>query len=95
MWEYPLTGPTASWAGTLSTAGGILFSGDDDKHLIALDAGTGKHLWHFNVGQTVNASPITWARNGTQYVTIVAQTDVFTFGLFSPTQSSVATEGVH
>ena len=90
-----MTGPTASWAGTLSTAGGILFSGDDDKHLIALDAGTGKHLWHFNVGQTVNASPITWARNGTQYVTIVAQTDVFTFGLFSPTQSSVATEGVH
>ena len=95
VWEYPLTGPTASWAGTLSTAGGILFSGDDDKHLIALDAGTGKHLWHFNVGQTVNASPITWARNGKQYVSIVTQTDVFTFGLFSPTQSSAATEGVH
>ena len=84
VWEYPLTGPTASWAGTVSTGGGILFSGDDDKHLIALDAKTGKHLWHFNVGQTVNASPVTWARGGKQYVTIVALTDVFTFGLFEP-----------
>jgi hypothetical protein len=34
------------------------------------------------VGQTVDASPITWARNGKQYVTIVSRTDVFTFGLF-------------
>ena len=84
VWEYPLTGPTASWAGTLSTAGGIVFSGDDDKHLIALDATTGSYLWHFNMGQTVDASPITWAHDGRQYVTIVARTDVFTFGLFEP-----------
>ena len=59
-----------------------MFAGDDDKHLIALDARTGKHLWHFNVGQTVNASPVTWARDGKQYVTIVSLTDVLTFGLF-------------
>ncbi len=92
VWEYPLTGPTASWAGTLSTAGGVVFSGDDDKHIIALDAKTGKYLWHFNLGQTVDASPITWARDGKQYVTIVTRSDVFTFGLFEPSRPE-ATSG--
>lgn len=82
VWEYGLTGPTRSWAGLVSTAGGVVFSGDDDHQLLALDAKTGEYLWHFNLGQTIDASPITWARDGKQYVTIVARTAVFTFGLF-------------
>ena len=84
VWEYPMTGPTTMWAGTVSTAGGLLFFADDDQHLVALDAKSGKHLWHFNLGQTLYSSPITYAVNGKQYVTIVARTDVFTFGLFEP-----------
>jgi alcohol dehydrogenase (cytochrome c) len=88
VWEYPLTGPTTAWAGTVSTAGGLVFFGDDDNHLAAVDAKDGKHLWHFNLGQPVYASPITWARGGKQYVTIVAQAGVFTFGLFEPVQST-------
>lgn len=86
-WEYPISGETSSWAGTLSTAGRIIFSGDDDDHLIAIDSRTGKHLWHFNLGQPVHASPITYAVDGKQYVTIVSSTDVFTFGLFEPVES--------
>ncbi|MDA1235146.1 MAG: PQQ-binding-like beta-propeller repeat protein [Acidobacteria bacterium] len=87
MWEYPLSGETNSWAGTLSTAGRIIFSADDDDHLIAVDSRTGKHLWHYNVGETVNASPITYSVNGKQYVAVVSQTAVFAFGLFEPVQS--------
>ena len=88
VWEYPLTGPTSAWAGTLSTAGGLIFFGDDDNHLVAVDAKDGRHLWHHNLGQGVYASPITWSRDGKQYVTIVAKTDVFTFGLFEPVTST-------
>ncbi len=88
VWEYPLTGPTTAWAGTLSTAGGVIFFGDDDNHLVAVDARDGRHLWHFNLGQPVYASPVTWARDGKQYVTIVAQAGVFTFGLFEPVGST-------
>jgi len=88
VWEYPLTGPTSAWAGTLSTAGGIIFFGDDDNHLAAVDAKSGKHLWHFNMGQAVYASPITWKRDGKQYVTITAAGGVFTFGLFEPAEST-------
>jgi alcohol dehydrogenase (cytochrome c) len=86
-WEYPMTGPATMWAGTLSTAGGLVFFGDDDGHLVALDARTGKHLWHYYMGQMLTASPITYTIDGKQYVTIAAATDVFTFGLFEPVKS--------
>jgi alcohol dehydrogenase (cytochrome c) len=87
MWEYPLSGETNSWAGTLSTAGRIIFSADDDDHLIAVDSRTGKHLWHYNVGETIDASPITYSVNGKQYVAVVGRTAVFAFGLFEPVKS--------
>ncbi len=45
---------------------------------------TGRHLWHYHLGQPVWASPVTFMADGRQYVTIVAATDVFTFGLFEP-----------
>ena len=85
-WEYPMTGPTTMWSGTVSTAGGLVFFGDDDKHLVAVDARTGHHLWHYNLGQPLFASPISFSVNGKQYVTIASQTDVVTFGLFEPVQ---------
>ena len=81
-WEYEMTGPATTWAGTMSTAGGLVFSGDDDGNLVAFDAKTGENLWHFNMGHTLAASPISFSVEGRQYVTIGAQTDLFTFGLF-------------
>jgi len=87
VWEYPMTGPNTAWAGTVSTAGGLVFFGDDDMHLVALDARDGKHLWHYNLGQPLFASPISYGVGGKQYVTIVSKTDVFTFGLFEPALS--------
>jgi alcohol dehydrogenase (cytochrome c) len=75
------------WTGTVSTATGVLFSGDDDGHLIALDAKTGRHLWHYNVGDILTASPIIYAVDGKEYVAIAAGTNVFSFGLFEPAQS--------
>jgi PQQ-dependent dehydrogenase (methanol/ethanol family) len=83
-WEYPMTGHGDSWAGTVSTAGGLVFFGDDDGQLVAVDASTGRHLWHYYLGQNLTASPITFMADGRQYVTIVAATDVFTFALFEP-----------
>ncbi|HLY15713.1 MAG TPA: PQQ-dependent dehydrogenase, methanol/ethanol family [Bryobacteraceae bacterium] len=83
-WEYPMTGRGDMWAGTVSTAGGVVFFGDDDGQLVAVDAVTGQHIWHYYLGQTLTASPITFLADGKQYVTIVAATDVFTFGLFGP-----------
>ncbi len=52
-----MTGPATMWAGTVSTAGGVVFSGDDDGNLIALDSQSGKHLWHFFTGHTLWPCP--------------------------------------
>ena len=72
------------WGGTVSTEGGLVFSADDDGNLVALDARTGKYLWHFQMGNEIFASPMTYMAEGKQYVTIATSTDVFTFGLFEP-----------
>ena len=79
-----MTGQVLSWAGSVSTAGGVVFFGDDDGQLVAVDSVTGKHLWNFNMGQLLTASPVTYSVDGKQYVSISAATSVFTFGLFEP-----------
>jgi alcohol dehydrogenase (cytochrome c) len=83
-WEYPMTGVGRMWTGAVSTAGGVVFTGDDDGHLVALNAKTGEHLWHFNMGEMLTASPITYEAGGKQYVAIASATAVFSFGLFEP-----------
>ena len=85
-WEYPMTGPGESWAGTVATAGGVVFFGDDDGQLVAVDARSGRYLWHFGMGEGLTASPITYAVDGKQYVAIASATAIFSFGLFEPAQ---------
>jgi alcohol dehydrogenase (cytochrome c) len=80
-WEFPMPGPTLMWAGTVSTAGGLVFSADDDGDLVGLDARTGKALWHFYMGSNLKASPMTFSAAGRQYVTMAAGKNLFTFGL--------------
>ena len=89
-WEYPMPGPAVMWAGTVSTAGGLVFSGDDDGNLVALDARTGKDLWHFSTGHSLFASPVTYEIDGRQYVTIATESDVFTFGFTNDDLSTTA-----
>ena len=80
-WKYPQVGSGHSSGGTLSTAGGLVFFGDDAGSFEAVDAQTGKPLWHFNTGQDFSASPMTYAVAGKQYVAIAAGSDVFCFAL--------------
>jgi alcohol dehydrogenase (cytochrome c) len=65
----------------VTTAGGVVFFGDDAGSLEAVEARTGRALWHFNTGQTMYASPMTFMVDGLQYVAIAAGSDVFTFSL--------------
>jgi alcohol dehydrogenase (cytochrome c) len=87
VWEYPMTGSTEMWSGVVSTAAGVVFTGDDDGQLVALDAKTGRHLWHFGMGELLTASPITYEVDGKQYVAIASATAIFSFGLFEPMPS--------
>jgi len=80
-WRYPQAGSARSDGGTMTTAGGLVFFGDDAQSFEAVDAQTGKPLWHFNTGQDLSASPMTYAVRGKQYVAIAAGSDIFSFAL--------------
>ncbi|HXW54583.1 MAG TPA: PQQ-dependent dehydrogenase, methanol/ethanol family [Candidatus Cybelea sp.] len=81
VWRYPQIGRGDSWGGTLTTRGGLVFLGDDSESLEAVEAANGRPLWHFNTGQPMRASPMTYAVDGAQYVAIAATSDVFSFAL--------------
>ncbi len=78
-WEFNHPSPT--WSGVLSTAGGLVFTGDSEGNFIALDAATGKPLWHFQTGAAVYASPMAFAMDGKEYIAIAAGSSLYTFGL--------------
>ncbi len=80
-WEYKQTGSRSYGAGLLSTAGGLLFAGDDQGIFTAHDARTGKPLWHFNTGVRISASPMTYAFQDRQYVAVAAGSNIIAFGL--------------
>ena len=74
-------GQARSWGGILSTAGGLLFFGNDNGDFSAADAATGKVLWGFPANQLWKASPMTYTHNGRQYVSTAAGSNVVTFAL--------------
>jgi alcohol dehydrogenase (cytochrome c) len=78
-WEFKHISP--SWSGVLSTAGGLVFTGDSEGNFIALDAASGKALWHFQMGGAVYAAPMSYAIEDTQYVAIAAGSALFVFSL--------------
>ena len=78
-WEYEIQ--PRSTAGVMATAGDLVFSGTIDGYFFALDAVNGRPLWHMAVGARVHSSPMSFAVDGKQYVTIAAGNVVYTFGL--------------
>jgi alcohol dehydrogenase (cytochrome c) len=80
-WRYVQAGRGHSAGGTMTTAGGLVFFGDDAESFEAVEAQTGKPLWHFHTGQNIAASPMSYAINSKQYVAIAAGSDIFSFAL--------------
>lgn len=70
-WEMPWK-ELPSFSGTLSTAGGLVFSGGMNGEFLALDADNGKKLWQFQTGSGIIGQPVTWSHQGKQYVTILS-----------------------
>jgi alcohol dehydrogenase (cytochrome c) len=71
-WKIPFKSP--NWAGTLVTAGGLVFTGELTGEFIAVDQDTGKILWKFQTPSGIIGQPITWQHDGKQYVTITSGT---------------------
>jgi alcohol dehydrogenase (cytochrome c) len=79
-WNFRLK--TGSWAaGVLGTAGGVVFAASDDGYLIALEAKTGKELWHYQTGARIQSSPISYSIDGRQQIAVSTSSSLITFGL--------------
>ena len=65
----------------LTTAGRLLFGGDNAGNFIAFDPANGKILWHSRIGQISNA-PETYMLDGHQYVLTAAGDTLFAFTLY-------------
>jgi alcohol dehydrogenase (cytochrome c) len=78
-WEYKMTDIT--WAGVLSTASDLVFSGGREGYFYALDAKNGNLLWRQNLGGQVNSGPMTYMVNGRQYVAVNAGSGLFVYAL--------------
>ena len=80
-WEVPQVAPGFGLAGVLTTAGGLVFFGDDSGAFAAADAKTGKALWHFHTSESWHSSPMTYAVDGKQYLGVSVGSDIIAFGL--------------
>jgi len=67
--------------GTMTTAGGLLFYGEQQGVFHAADASTGQILWTARTGGRVRAPPITWELDGRQYIAIAAGEALFAYAL--------------
>ena len=54
----------------VATAGGLIFEGSRDRWFRASDSATGKPLWKIRLDMVPLGYPISFARDGTQYVAI-------------------------
>jgi PQQ-dependent dehydrogenase (methanol/ethanol family) len=69
-WQYKAPQPLIG--GVLATAGNVVFMGEGNGWFDAFNAKSGDLVWRYNLGAGVNAPPVTYQVNGTQYLAIAA-----------------------
>jgi alcohol dehydrogenase (cytochrome c) len=62
--------PQPMMGGSLSTAGGLTFTGEGNGNFNAYESRTGKLLWQFNAGAGCNAAPISFEQDGEQFIAV-------------------------
>jgi alcohol dehydrogenase (cytochrome c) len=70
--KWQVKTPLPMMGGALTTAGGLVFTGEGDGWFRAYDATSGKVLWSFFAGAGVNAPPASYSVDGKQYIVVGA-----------------------
>ncbi len=72
VWQRDLKYSVTNGGGALTTAGDLLFIGQPDGVLMALDIAGGRQLWSYQTGAGVHSTPLTYEVDGEQYVAVFA-----------------------
>jgi alcohol dehydrogenase (cytochrome c) len=83
-WKKPMPYSLAHGNGILTTGSDLLFIGQPDGNLIAMDAKDGDELWRFQTGAAISASPVTYEIDGEQYVAVYAGGTGIPYGNSAP-----------
>jgi alcohol dehydrogenase (cytochrome c) len=77
-WRHAWPPGGGGGAGTLTTAGNVVFTGDGSGNFVAFDATDGRLLWHTRIGNITNA-PQTYLLDDRQYVLVATGARLFAF----------------
>ncbi len=80
-WEIPQFGTGSSAGGVLSTAGGVLFIGDDSGALRGCGCEEREAAVALHTNAAFRASPMTYMAEGKQYVSVAAGSNIIAFAL--------------
>ena len=79
---YPSSVSLDLTGGLMSTASGLVFTGDNDGYFYAFEGATGKELWRFQVGAQVwGSAAVTYMLDGRQWVVTTAGLTFTAFAL--------------
>ena len=79
---YPSTVALDLTGGIMTTASGLVFTGDNEGYFYAFDSTSGKELWRFQVGAPVwGGAPISFMLDGRQWVVTPAGLTLTAFAL--------------
>jgi len=67
-WETKAT----NYAPVLATGGGLVFNGGLDRYFRAFDQADGKVLWQTRLGSHVSGAPVSFSKDGRQYIAVAA-----------------------
>jgi PQQ-dependent dehydrogenase (methanol/ethanol family) len=83
-WKRRMPYSLAHGNGVLSTATDIIFIGQPDGRLLALDATNGRNLWQWQTGAAISSSPIMYEVDGEQYLAVYAGGTDIPYGNSAP-----------
>ncbi|MGQ0560556.1 MAG: PQQ-dependent dehydrogenase, methanol/ethanol family [Gemmatimonadota bacterium] len=70
VWAHRTPHPMV--ASVLVTAGDLVFTGEPNGNMDALNARTGELLWQFNTGSGIHSNPVTYSVDGKQYIAVLS-----------------------
>ena len=81
VWRHEWQGGGGVNSGVLTTASGLVFTGDGRNNLVAFDGSNGELLWNTRIGNMSNP-PQTFMVDGRQYLLVAVRERLFAFVMY-------------